>query len=101
MFQAQIQAYIGEIQGESSRIDAENRIFNSQIERERARTAVYLKNAEISLQNAQNTAALVGDLAKNGATVSAQMAASAWSAINVQSQTSGSDSTNTNYNYSL
>lgn len=103
LFKGEVQAYTSQVSAEGTRVDAENRIFLSQIERERARTAVALKNAEIALANAQRVTELVGDAAKAGAQVSAQLAASAFAAINVSAQIQGSSSDveSHNYNYTM
>lgn len=89
---------------ESVASDANLRVLQTGIERERARTEVELKNVELQINELVQTSNLLLEAKRTVATVGAQLAASSMSAVNfsagIHSGRSQSQSCDTNFNYS-
>lgn len=86
---------------ESSRIDAESKVYDIAVREATANAEIAIKNAEIALANADNIAKLRLEAISSGATVGAQLSAASLSALNIGASISGNSSDNFNYNFEM
>lgn len=98
-FGAEIDAFRAAISGEVAKTEAERANLTAQVSVAASEADLRLKQAEANISRAQTLLGLYNEALKSGATVSAQITASAMDAINLSAGISGSDQTN--YNYSL
>lgn len=99
IFEGQSRMYAAETVAESARIDANGKAYGLEIEKNRYISEVELRNAEILVENAKNSAGLLIESLKTGADVGASLAAASLSAINVGAQISGSSADYHNYDH--
>ena len=89
---------------ESTAVDADTRAFQAQTERENARLAVVMKDAELQLSQMIQRASLLLRAYESAGSASSQLAASAFSTMNfsagVSSSVGKSDSCSTNFSFS-
>lgn len=94
-YEARMQGYTAQLRAEEARVSGEARNFQLDIEKERQRADIELKAADQAITEMKHATSLGLEATKTGASVTAQLAGSAMSAINVsagisQSQTSSS-----------
>ncbi len=99
-FKAQASIYGAQIDAEKVKLDNDRQNIDNKIQLAKAKADVAISNANINIKNADSANQLTLDAIKSGATVQAQLAASALSGIqigaNISSQFSQSENQNTN-----
>jgi hypothetical protein len=97
--------YEGEARVEGAAVDADNRAFTAQTERERARIDVLLNDARLQIEQASSQRSLLLRAMETAAQAASQLAASAFSAVSfsagVSSGHSRSEGCDTNFNYNI
>jgi hypothetical protein len=87
-FETSAKLFDAEVRGESARVGADVDVFKATTEANSKLGELTIRAAEVNVDNARNKMAMLIEAAKAGATVSAQLAASALSGINFSSGTS-------------
>lgn len=95
-FRGEAALFTAQVGAESARVDAENKIYDLELQQALADANIALKNAEIKITNVRNSTELVLEALKQGAAVSSQLTAASLSGVNVGSNVSG---TSTDYHY--
>lgn len=83
-----VQAYGAKVQGETGRMGAESEAYRSEVSNNTAAASVRVEVAKANIANLTQRMNLLIDAAKGGAQVSAQMAASALSAVSLSGHVS-------------
>ena len=89
-FRSEAEAYRTIVGAESTRLDAETRVYDLQIQKARYAAEVDLKNASINIENAANSVNIVLEALKSGASVGSSLSAASLSAMNIGASISGS-----------
>lgn len=97
VFESTVRAYSAEVAGQSELSRSQTEINIANTRNSAIHSEVMLKQADVNIQKALNSTNATLRAMADGATVSAQLAASALTAVNVSAGISGSDSTNYNY----
>lgn len=92
LYDGQSRMFDARVRAEAAKIEAGDRRFQLAIDQNRVYADVALKNVSIASENAQRSAALTLESLKTTATVSAQLAAGALSAVNLSASISGNSS---------
>lgn len=101
IFRGESDLFSAQVGAESQRLNVELKQLENNILNSRAVADLALKNAEITLRNAESTDRLLLDALRAGADVSASIGGSALAALNVGAQLSGSGSSNYNENHNF
>lgn len=89
-FKGEAMAYESQVKAEDTRLDAESRVYDLEIQRARYAADVDLKNAEVNIENAKNSLSLILEALKSGASVGSSLSAASLSAMNIGANVSGS-----------
>jgi hypothetical protein len=97
VYRGQAQMFTAEVGAESSRLEAETKVYDLQIRRALYASEVDFKNAQIALENAKNSTGLLLEAMKSGAQVGSSLAAASLSAMDIGANVSGSSQDIHNY----
>lgn len=101
IYDGKARIYTAQLGAEGARVEATTRQFEAEVQNNRNQAEIALRNASLNVENAIRAAEISLESLKAQATVGAQLAAGALSAVNLSAGISGSSSQSTSVDYNV